>query len=281
MTSDLLRSRRHPVTFGMRLPYSCSSISAIPHVRGHGTAGATTYADGYTVTLVDPVPLHVQQAEQAANVAARAFSVRLGDASNLPASDSSADAVLLMGPMYHLDAEGRRLAVAEALRVLHRDGVLVAAAISRFSSLLDGLRFEWLADEAFAAIVAQDLATGQHRNPDPVGRPEWFTTAWFHRPDERASLLMRAFTSRRYLPSKDHCGCSATWIDVGRTATNEARTPPVPDPSNGRRRTTLSAGSSRHHQQRLRPTLQQRRRRDHHGDSGALGNLTDAGGVQR
>lgn len=117
---------------------------------------------------------------------------RLGDARSLPASDSSADAVLLLGPLYHLDAEGRRLALAEALRVLCRDGVLVAAAISRFASLLDGLRFEWLAEEDFAAIVAQDLATGQHRNPDPVGRPEWFTTAWFHRPDELQSELADA-----------------------------------------------------------------------------------------
>ncbi len=26
----------------------------------------------------------------------------------------------------------------------------------------------------------RDLAEGQHRNPDPVGRPEFFTTAYFH-----------------------------------------------------------------------------------------------------
>jgi hypothetical protein len=39
---------------------------------------------------------------------------------------------------------------------------------------------------AFAAIVARDLREGQHRNPDPVGRPEWFTTAYFHHPDELA-----------------------------------------------------------------------------------------------
>lgn len=159
---------------------------------GPGAHATWLAADGHIVKLVDPVPLHVQQAEQAANVAARPFSVRLGDARSLPASDSSADAVLLLGPLYHLDAEGRRLALAEALRVLRRDGVLVAAAISRFASLLDGLRFEWLADGAFAAIVAQDLATGQHRNPDPVGRPEWFTTAWFHRPDELQSELADA-----------------------------------------------------------------------------------------
>lgn len=38
------------------------------------------------------------------------------------------------------------------------------------------------ADDAFAAIVERDLATGRHHNPDPVGRQEWFT--WFYRPDE-------------------------------------------------------------------------------------------------
>lgn len=140
--------------------------------------------DGYDVELVDPVPLYVQQAEEAAGHAARPFSVRLGDACHLPATDRSADAMLLLGPLYHLDADGRRLALAEARRVLRHDGVLVAAAISRFASLLDGVREGWLSDEVFAAIVERDLATGRHHNPQPVERPEWFATAWFHRPDE-------------------------------------------------------------------------------------------------
>ncbi len=35
----------------------------------------------------------------------------------------------------------------------------------------------------FRPIVDQDLADGQHRNPDPVGRPEFFTTAYFPTPD--------------------------------------------------------------------------------------------------
>ena len=29
-------------------------------------------------------------------------------------------------------------------------------------------------------MVNRDLAEGQHRNPDPAGRPEFFTTAYFH-----------------------------------------------------------------------------------------------------
>jgi hypothetical protein len=43
-------------------------------------------------------------------------------------------------------------------------------AVCRFVSLLDGLNEGWLDDPVFRPIVDQDLANGQHRNPDPVGR---------------------------------------------------------------------------------------------------------------
>ena len=56
-------------------------------------------------------------------------------------------------------------------------GRLMAMAVCRFASLLDGLYRDWLDDPGFRPIVDQDLADGQHRNPDPVGRPEFFTTA--------------------------------------------------------------------------------------------------------
>src|SRR5262249_53437279 len=41
---------------------------------------------------------------------------------------------------------------------------------------------EFLFATGFADVVKQDLATGQHRNPED--RPHWFTTAFFHHPDE-------------------------------------------------------------------------------------------------
>jgi hypothetical protein len=65
-------------------------------------------------------------------------------------------------------------------------------AICRFASLLDGLYQGWLDDPDFRPIVDQDLADGQHRNPDPVGRPEFFTTAYFHTPDGLAGEIERA-----------------------------------------------------------------------------------------
>jgi SAM-dependent methyltransferase len=134
---------------------------------------------GYTVHVVDAVPLHVEQARAATN----GYTVELGDARSLDEPDASADAVLLLGPLYHLTERADRLrALAEAGRVLRPGGHLFVAAISRFASLLDGLRAYRLDDPAFVQIVARDLREGQHRNPE--NRPEWFTTAYFHHPDE-------------------------------------------------------------------------------------------------
>jgi SAM-dependent methyltransferase len=136
---------------------------------------------GYEVHLVDPVPLHVEQAR-----AAGAASARLGDARRLDEADAGYDAVLLLGPLYHItDRAGRVGALSEARRVVREGGLVIAAAISRFASLLDGLVTGALHDPAFAAIVERDLRDGQHRNPTP--RPEWFTTAFFHHPEELRS----------------------------------------------------------------------------------------------
>src|SRR4051812_44932309 len=87
---------------------------------------------GYFVGLVDAMQLHVEQA-RAVGVAAE-----IGDARALRHDAGQYDAVLLMGPLYHLTDRGDRIqAIAEAHRVLRAGGVLVAVAISRYAALLD------------------------------------------------------------------------------------------------------------------------------------------------
>jgi len=143
---------------------------------------------GYRVHLIDPVPLHVDQALAAAGgrSGAALLSAEVGDARSLRLPDSSADAVLLLGPLYHLPERADRLqALTEARRVCRRGGVVIAAAISRFASTLDGLRGGYLEDPAFAAVAAGDLRHGRHRNP--TGDPAYFTTAYFHRPEDLAA----------------------------------------------------------------------------------------------
>jgi ubiquinone/menaquinone biosynthesis C-methylase UbiE len=143
---------------------------------------------GYRVHLVDPQALHIEQARSAASVrpGVTLASVEVGDARALRLPDASADAVLLFGPLYHLPERTDRLqALTEARRVCRRDGVVIAAAISRFASTLDGLRAGYLEDPAFAAIAAGDLRDGRHRNP--TDNPAYFTTAYFHRPEDLAA----------------------------------------------------------------------------------------------
>lgn len=57
-----------------------------------------------------------------------------------------------------------------------------AVAISRFASALDGIARGLIRDADFVRIVQQDLKTGQHRNK--TGKLDYFTTAYFHHPDE-------------------------------------------------------------------------------------------------
>ena len=109
---------------------------------GPGVYASWLAGRGYQVHLIDPVPLHLEQA-----AAAGGFTAARGDARALAEPAGSYDAALLLGPLYHLtQAQDRRQALAEARRVLRPGGRLMAVAVSRFASLLDGMYEDWLDD---------------------------------------------------------------------------------------------------------------------------------------
>ena len=143
--------------------------------------------------LLDPVEKHVRQAEEAAaRHPRRLASIRPGDARSLPYGDSSADVVLLLGPLYHLqERDDRRQALREARRVLKSGGLLFAAAISRFASLVDGSaaaqcstircsRRSWPGTCATAGTGTTPRAS------------RYFTSAYFHRPEELLAEVAEA-----------------------------------------------------------------------------------------
>lgn len=155
-----------------------------------GAAGVYAFPlakQGYVVHLIDPVELHLEQARAyAASSGVALGSIMQGDARHLDVPSGTADVVLLLGPLYHLVEHSDRLTVLrEAHRILKRQGVLFAAAISRFASLIDGLASGYFRDAEFRKIVAEDIASGQHCNP--TNHPAYFTTAYFHRPEDLAA----------------------------------------------------------------------------------------------
>lgn len=142
--------------------------------------------DGHRVTLIDPVASQVAVAAQLPGVTAV-----VGDARELPWDDASFDAVLLMGPLYHLtDREHRVQAVAEAARCARPGGTVAAVTINRTAGWNDWLTFK--ASGAEWKIGAEDslriLRDGEIRYFDR----DMFTTAYLAHPAEVAAEFAEA-----------------------------------------------------------------------------------------
>ena len=160
---------------------------------GPGVYACWLASRGYQVHLIDPVPKHVEQARTASaqQPVSPLASAAVGDARHLPHTDNSADAVLLLGPLYHLvEREDRLACLREAWRVVRPGGLVWGAGISHFASLLDSLSHGFFDDPAFAPIVEGDLEDGQHRNL--TGNPLYFTDAFLHRPGELSREFLAA-----------------------------------------------------------------------------------------
>jgi len=160
-----------------------------------GAAGAYSLwlaERGYDVHLVDASARLVDEARRrSARASAPIASLTVGTAVRLPQQDACADAVLVMGPLYHLTSQDDRIAaLREAHRVLVPGGVVAVAAISRYASAIDGLVHDLSLDPVFAAIRDRDLRDGQHRND--TNHSYYFTTAYFHRPEDLQSELQAA-----------------------------------------------------------------------------------------
>jgi SAM-dependent methyltransferase len=142
---------------------------------------------GYTVEHRDLMSMHVEhvQAHEASSIHSE-----VGDARDLDLGEGSVDAVLMLGPLYHLTEHDDRLqALREAARITRPDGVVFLAAISRWAPRLDG-------------DVVQELSLEfphlRERLPETEsgGRLEPLHDAGFcgytHRPDELAAEVVAA-----------------------------------------------------------------------------------------
>ena len=147
---------------------------------------------GYELHLRDPVTLHIEQAQADARERGLGLaSAAVGDARTLDLGAGSADVVLLLGPLYHLqETSDRRQALREARRVLRAGGLLAVAAVSRWSPILGGLAVGLLEHPEHLRVVEAAAKTGRFVPRPPSG----FTRAYLHRPEElRAEVSSAGF----------------------------------------------------------------------------------------
>lgn len=142
---------------------------------------------GYSVEHRDLAPGHV---EQLASVRPESVTTKLADARRLDLGDGSVDAVLLLGPLYHLQTEVERLAaLTEAARIVRPGGPVFIAAISRWAPRLHGLVAQRLYERfpTMSSVIAEVEQSG-------VLPPlqEGSFCGYTHRPDELAAEVREA-----------------------------------------------------------------------------------------
>jgi SAM-dependent methyltransferase len=146
----------------------------------------------YHVVHRDVVPLHVEQLRVAAAadpVVGRAIDTAIVDARSLDLADGSVDAVLLLGPLYHLARRADRVqALREARRVVRPGGLVFGAAISRWAARYDAVLRLRLYEQVPAMLDA--IGPLERTGVIPAFEPGWFT-GYTHRPAQ----LRAEFTS--------------------------------------------------------------------------------------
>jgi ubiquinone/menaquinone biosynthesis C-methylase UbiE len=141
---------------------------------------------GYDVTLADISEVELSLAtEKAAAAGVKLSAVTKADARDLRQfEDGAFDAVLLMGPLYHLIEEtDRRRAIAEAVRVARAGGMVMATNITRYAAIRFWAKRDPMQVVDHRAVYEQQVATG--KTPNAVG----FTDMYLMRPGELAALF--------------------------------------------------------------------------------------------
>lgn len=133
---------------------------------------------GYEVHLFDLSETNIAMSAELAVEYPRVklASVMVCDARSVPRPDRSADAVLLMGPLYSItEYEERILALKESSRLLKDNGILFSAALTPYSVLIPRLavyhkddteKRRELDDPTVISIIERALEDGCYINPE-------------------------------------------------------------------------------------------------------------------
>jgi len=142
---------------------------------------------GYLITAVDMSKILLEKCRE--NIVREGLEKQvqfvLADARNLSEIPQNGfDAVLLMGPLYHLILEAdRKMALQESLDRLHPSGIFFSSFISRFGLMSDLLRNvpAWIEDQT-------DVWSVLKQGRDDDDHPRGGFRGYFARPQEIAPL---------------------------------------------------------------------------------------------
>ncbi|MFD0771818.1 class I SAM-dependent methyltransferase [Bacillus sp. CGMCC 1.60114] len=179
------RLDREPLEFQVNWHYIQKYLPKTGKILDNG-AGPGKYAmklaeQGYRVTLTDLVPRLVNVGENKAkelDLFNQFDGFHVADARSLTILENEQfDASLMMGPMYHLQAEqDRNLAIKELYRVTKKDGIVYIAFMPRIKHVLSSLLYPqtWKPNDNMDSIQ-QFMRTGEFNHSDE-GR---FTGAYY------------------------------------------------------------------------------------------------------
>ncbi len=143
---------------------------------------------GHTVVLADISAASIAYAQEEATRRGVSITTQVTDARNLAAwRDDEFDAVLCLGPLYHLmDENDRALAVAESLRVLRPGGTAFFAFIARHAVAHFTLKHAPETVEQTGELLDRIQAEGRY---EPAPGEDFFTHAVFVDIDSIAEFM--------------------------------------------------------------------------------------------
>lgn len=239
-TYEWERLSRHPMEYALTLRVLANYLPPPPARVLDCGGGPGRYAlalteQGYEVTLFDLSEGNLAFArEKASETGVRPADLQQGDARDLSQfADAEFDAVLLMGPLYHLlEIEDRRRAVREARRVLRPGGRMLASFITRYAAHLDLAQKDPARLLEAGALYERILVDG--RLPPRSGQGDEFVAYFAHPTEARPFFLgcgldVLAVLAQEGLtgPLEEHLKGLApdawqAWVDVNYETASEA-----------------------------------------------------------
>ena len=210
VATEWSRLDRHPLEFEIskrHIETRLGSKAKIADIGGGPGRYSLHFAErGHDVTLMDLSSKNVEHAEKMARDRGLQLS-RIEKASALDLSSLEAeafDAVLCMGPLYHLQKEADRIRpVEECLRILKPGGVLVVAFLTKMAQAITVLERNPESLPELEEILEESISTGHIRGDSPIR----FTEAYAVDPKEIEPFMERFGLRKEALAGAEGLAC--------------------------------------------------------------------------